>query len=453
VPDQYLDDKGVDIVMAWIEKRGNKFKVRWDTKSVEDRVKRSQSFDTWEEADQYKKKIEYEQSIGVFVEVSKMTFGEYLDHWLKYHGENIAPKTLESYQCEIKNHIKPNLGGQKLAKLSPLDIQEFYSRMRRDGCAEVTRTLIKQYEAQLEAGTKNRLPENRMKQIRANISRAQARLKKMTTDGRGGLSPTSINYQHRIIHKALRQAVQWQMVARNVADAVQPPAKADVNIKYLRREEVNRFISCIKESWYYSIYATAILTGMRQGEILGLRWQDIDFDFGVVRVRQQLQHLSGKGYIFKAPKQKSIRDIPMPLPLNAIFRNAKKVQEHLRNDIYEPKSDKSDNNSTIQTGDDKETKYNEHDLVFCSTSGKPMSRSLITRNLKSQLEKHGFEKTSFHALRHTFATMARAAGVPMEDIQDLLGHADISTTKNMYTHVEIEPLRESIKKLTDYLEM
>lgn len=419
--------------MAWIEKRGKKYRVVWDIGSPENRERRTESFDSPEEADQFKKKVEYELSIGTYIDVSKMTFGEYLDHWLKYAGSKLAPKTLDSYQSEIKNHIKPVLGGIKLAKLAPLHLQEYYARLRTEGKARIRREQIEVLQKQYDAAVKDKLPAKEQKRIQGNLTRAKARLQKMLQEGKGGSSNTTINYHHRIIHKALNQAVKWQMVARNVADAVEAPKPDDVEISYVKRHELDRFIACIKDSAYYAIYMVAILTGMRQGEILGLQWQHIDFETGVIKVRQQLQYIPGQGYSYPKPKQKSIRDIPMPLPLNAVFREVRKEQFRLKG-IY---------------GDE----YEDNNLVFCTPEGRPLSRSLITRNLSSTLEKHGFKHIRFHALRHTFATMARAAGAPMEDIQDLLGHADISTTKNMYTHVELEPLRDSIKKLTQYLDI
>lgn len=407
--------------MAWIEKRGKKHKVYWDVGTPENRERRVASFDTAEEASQFKKKVEYELSIGTHIEISKLTFAEYLDHWIRLHSTKLAPKTLESYQSEIKCHIKPNLGRIKLSKLAPLHLQDYYEHLLKEGRVEVLRN-------QLEI-LQNKNDKN-SKQKSINL---QERISKMTSEGKAGLSPTSVNYQHRIIRKALSQAVKWQMVARNIADAVEPPKKAKVDIQYLGRDEINRFIACIKESPHYEIIATAILTGMRRGEILGLKWQDIDLASGIINVRQQLQHIPGKGYFFKPPKQHSIRNLPMSLPMSAIFRAIRKEQSNYK-EIY------AEN-------------YNDLNLVFCHPDGKPLSAPTITRGFQKLLEINGFTKIRFHSLRHSFATMARGAGVPIEDIQDLLGHADISTTKSMYTHVEIEPLRNSMKKLTDYLEI
>ena len=420
--------------MAYIVKSGKKHKVYWDIGTPEKRERRSESFDTPDEAKQFKLKIEYEQSIGTFINVSKMTVGEYLDHWLNIHGPKIAEKTLESYECEIENHIKPNLGNIKLSKLSPMHIEEYYAKMRKEGKSLVLERRIATYQSVYDAAVKDKLPAKKQKQALANVTRAKARLNKMKTEGKTGLSNTTINYHHRILHKALKQAVKWQNLALNATDAVTPPTPDKVVINYLQRDKVNRFIECVKDSFFYAIYVIAILTGMRQGEILGLKWQDIDFEYGIIRVRQQLKYNKAKGYHFEPPKQHSVRDIPMPLPINAILRKAQKEQAKVKEIFLE--ADKP---------------YNTNNLVFCSEVGQPLNRSRVTRDLKAQLIKYDFEHVRFHALRHTFATMCRAAGVPMEDIQDMLGHADISTTKNMYTHVEIEPLRKSMDKMTEYL--
>ncbi|HHV76528.1 MAG TPA: site-specific integrase [Syntrophothermus lipocalidus] len=318
--------------MARIEKRGKKYRVVWDTGTPDNRKRRIQSFDTFAEAKQFKARIELELSTGTYVEPAQMTFGQYLDHWLALHGDKLAPKTLDSYQCEIKNHIKPHLGSIKLSKLSPMHLQDYYVFMLREG----------------------------------------------KTDGTGGLSPTTVNYHHRLIHKALEQAVKWQMVARNVADAVEPPRPERKQINYLHRDEVNRFINCIKESPDYPIIATAILTGMRRGEILGLRWQDINFEKGLIHVRQQLQYIQGQGYFFKTPKQHSIRDIPMPLPLNAIFRSIRKQQAEIKA-IYEQAARDSC----------KESQYTDLDLVFCRYDGRPLNPSGLTRRFQALLKQHG----------------------------------------------------------------
>jgi len=416
--------------MAWIEKRGKKWRVNWDIGTPENRDRRVASFDTPEEANQFKKKVEYELSTGTYIDVSKMTVGEYMDHWIRLHGDKLEPMTLNSYKHQIKNHIKPRLGKIKLAKLSPLHLVDFYQHELLEGKADVTRT-------RMEKMIKDQGAEQAKKS--RNYKRAEKQLEKMKNEGTAGLSPTSVNYLHRILHKALKQAVKWQMVGRNVADAVDPPPKNKTELSYLHKQHVKAFISLIQDSSDYPIISAAIFTGMRQGELIGLRWQDIDFDHAIIHIRQQIQYLPETGRKPKKPKRGKMRDIPLPLNMNALLRKVKKAQDVIK-EIY----------SEANKKDEQSEKYQDQDLVFCNYSGSPLDGTALTKRFQKLLVENGFEKIRFHSLRHTFATMARAAGIPLEDLQDLLGHADISTTKNMYVHIEIEPLRKSMSKLEEY---
>jgi len=402
--------------MAWIEKRGNKYRVCWDVGTDEERKRRVEPFDSYDDANNFRKKIDYQQSIGIDFEPAKMTFGEYLDHWLNIHKENLKPKTLASYRCEIKNHIKPKLGHIKLTKLTPLQLQSYYTYLTSEGRAEIIRKRISRLDP---------------KDTRA-LKRAEKRLAAMLESNTGGLSASTAIYHHRIIHKALKQAYRWQMVGRNVADAVEPPKAAVKEIEYMKKSQVHKFIEAIKSCADYVVILAAIFTGMRQGELLGLRWKDVDFDRGLIHVRQQSQYLPDRGFYFDDPKQNSKRTIPMPLPLNSALRQVQKDQLRYR---------------SIYLKD-----YKDNDLVFCNPDGSQQDGTALTKRFQRLLEQNGLPKMRFHSLRHTFATMARGAGMNIEDIQDLLGHADISTTKNMYTHIEIEPLQKAMNKLEKYME-
>jgi len=422
--------------MAWIEKRGKKYKVYWDVGTPENRKRRTESFDTPEEADQFKKKIEYETSIGLCFDPSRMTFEEYLDYWLRLHKKNLEPKTEASYRCEIKNHIKPHLGKLKLTKLAPIHLENYYDFIIEDGSAN----LIDRQIEELKEKQKTANPK-RQKHLEKRIAKTQARVEKMREEGKGGLSSTTAKYHHRIIHKALDQAMKWGMVAVNVADAVNPPKVTKKEIEYMKKEQVTKFIDCIKGSPDYPVIAAAIFTGMRQGELLGLKWKNVDLESGIIHVREQLQYIPGRGFFFKPPKQNSIRDIPIPLPLNYIFRQVGKEQDKIK-EIFE----EAEANTPEGKGG-----YNDIDLIFCKPDGGPIDGTKLTKRFQELLAENDFQKIRFHALRHTFATMCRAAGMEIADIQDMLGHADISTTKNMYTHVEIEPLRKAMDKFTEYL--
>lgn len=438
--------------MAWIEKRGNGWRVVWDVGSPESRQRRTEYFDDWEDAVRLRKKIDYETSTGICVDPTKMTVSEYFDHWIKLHEDNLAPKTLSSYKCEIKNHIKPNLGSIKLVKLKPMHLQNYYDHLKKEGRSDLVKRELKKLQEEYDKA----ISEKRNgKPIQNKINKVKQRLDSMKTEGNEGLSPTSINYQQRIIHKALKQAVKWQMIGYNVADAVEPPKPVKKEIGYLKKDQIHKFTACIQKSPEYPIILTAILTGMRQGEILGLRWQDVDFDLGIIHVRQQLQYIPELGYYFKKPKKESVRVIPMPLPLNAVLRNVKKDQQAIKKIFAETKM----NSSVEELKDDNKTDgsknndYNDFNLIFCRYNGSPLDGTGVTKRFQHLLDQNGFPKIRFHALRHTFATMCRAAGMDLSSVQDLLGHADISTTKRMYTHVEIEPLRKAMEMFTDFMEI
>ena len=169
---------------------------------------------------------------GTYFEPSGMTLSEYLDYWLEnYAKPNTSQKTIEGYSYIIQQHLKPSLGNIKILKLQPAHLQEYYVHKLTNG----------------------------------------------KLDG-SGLSAQSVKHQHRLISKALKDAVKWQFLIRNVAEAVTPPKTKKAEMQVWDNEQVKTFLNAAKRSVYYPIYLTATYTGMRRGEVLGLRWQDIDFE-------------------------------------------------------------------------------------------------------------------------------------------------------------------------------
>lgn len=427
--------------MAWIERRRNprtkemKYRVGWDVGTPDKRdIKRSEMFDTWDDANNERIRKEAELLTGTYIDANKITMGEYMAHWLAVHETNLAPKTRKSYALEIKNHIIPKIGSIRLQKLSPLHLQEYYSNLLKSGKRDILVKEIADYVARIpEYEKKHGVKSDPARKMKKRLELKKIALETMDKSGDGGLSVASVLYQHRIIHRALSQAVKWQMVARNVDDAVELPKAVKVELQYMQKNDVTAFIKLIGSAPEYPIVATAILTGMRQGEILGLRRQDVDFEHGVIHVRQQLQYISGEGFSYPPPKRHAMRDIPMMLPLRKIIKDSVKAQDGYRNLL----------------GADE---YNsKDDLVFCQPDGKPWLGTTITKRFQRLCVDNGYLKIRFHSLRHSFATMARGAGMELSDVQDMLGHADIRTTKNIYTHTEIEPLRSAMQKFTDYM--
>ncbi|MBO8170210.1 MAG: site-specific integrase [Thermoanaerobacteraceae bacterium] len=196
-----------------------------------------------------------------------MTFGEYLKYWLEECCKpNQTPNTYESYERNVLKHIVPALGNIHLSKLTPLHLQQFYSRSLQEG----------------------------------------------RLNGKGGLSNKTVLYFHRIIHSALEQAVKWQLVSKNVSRAVEPPKPKKYKPTTLTDTQVLKLLQVAENTPIYIPVLLGISTGMRRGEVLGLMWKDTDLENGVVRVTQSLAPTK-EGLKFIPPKsEKSCRTISLP---------------------------------------------------------------------------------------------------------------------------------------------
>lgn len=260
----------------------------------------------------------------------------------------VKERTWTRHEQVVRLHLKPTLGEIKLLKLTPIDVQEVYVR---------------------------KLDE--------------------------GLSPRSVQIVHTTLHKALKQAMVWSLVSKNVVEAVSPPKPEKKEIRVLSPVEVKRLLKNVRGDRLEAFYVLAVTTGMRQGELLGLKWDDVDFDGGTLRVRRTLW----EGKTTSPKTQKANRSIHLT-------EIAKKTL--LRN---------------LRQG-------NGSEWVFSTNNGTPINcHNLTNRSWWPLLEKVGLPRMPFHNLRHTCATLLLSQGVHPKFVQELLGHADISTTLNTYSHV------------------
>lgn len=279
---------------------------------------------------------------GTFVEPNKVTFNEFLDYWLNEHKKPcLRSTTWDSYETMVRVHIKPSLGSIKLKDLRPDQLQRMYNEKLQSG----------------------------------------------RVDGKGGLSRRTVRYIHTVIHDALDQAVKNGLVARNVSEATSLPPENNKEIQPLNTKQVRSLLEKVREDRLYPVILLAVGTGLRRGELLGLRWQDIDFKKGTLHVRQSLVRIKNRDdgpnktqLIFQEPKtQQSKRVLPIPLDI-----------------LEELKSHKIKVNYEKLRSED----YNDHDLVFCLENGEPLEPRNLTRHFEKLIKQAGLPRIRFHDIRH-----------------------------------------------------
>ena len=308
---------------------------------------------------------------GSYVKPNKVTLGEWLRQWLKdYASMNTTDRTQESYTSIVERHLIPALSRVPLADLQAQHIQSYYA----------------------------------------------GKLEKGRADGKGGLSARSVVYHHRILSKALDYAVKMGMIVRNVADVVQPPRVKRVAMSTLSSEEVIRFLDAARETDYYVFFATLLYTGLRRGELLALRWRNLDLEDGNLTVVETAYKLSNGNYVIKEPKTpQSRRTVTLPSSLVELFKAYLADQELLR----------------IQLG----VSLNADDFVFIRPDGSPINPNAITLAFRRIIKRAGLRDIRIHDLRHTHATLMLRAGVHPKVVSERLGHANIGITLDIYSHV------------------
>lgn len=380
-------------------KRGVSYQVIVSFKSTDGKWKKKWlTAKTRKDAEALRNEFLVKAQEGINIDPKRISFGEYLDKWLNDYGRtNLAPRTLESYISIINNHLKPTLGNIQLARLSPAHLREFYSKSLTEGRKDGKKT----------KGTK--------------------------------LTANTVRHFHRLIHLALNQAVKWELVSRNVADAVDPPKQASEeeeetqDMTFLNEEEIERLLNGIKGTYLYLPAYIAINTGMRMGEVLGLRWKDIDFKRETLTVKQTLQTVNREIKIRPKAKTKgSQRTIDLPKNL---------IQELKKHRLEQKKN-------MLAFG---ELYQKQYDLVCCREDGSPIKSSSFGSYFVSMAKRCGLD-ISFHALRHTHASLLIKAGVHPKVISERLGHSNIGITMDTYGHLMQGMQKEAASRIDDIMQ-
>lgn len=373
-----------------IYKVGNKWKGAIIIGRSEDGKLKRKTFTgkTKEEVQRKMQPILAQIKSGDYIEPSNIKLADWLDTWLTTYKKNVLkPTTYDSYETNIRRHLKPELGHLTLKELNVLHIQQFINQKYEQGASTAL-----------------------LRKIR------------------------------NILHGALKQAIINQLIAKNPVEGVVMPKHSQKEIRVFTKEEEKQFIEALGNDRLATAFKLDLVSGLRKGELLGLTWDCIDLENGIISVKQSLirvknrnKNATKKNKYFVADTTKTVNSKrKVPIPKTAI----EMLKEHKRRQEYEKKL----------AGE----LYQDNNLVFCTALGNRIIPRNAERSFKRIANKAGIHGATIHSLRHTYATRLFELGVPAKTVSELLGHKNVAYTLNIYTHVLPEVKQEAVQKL-DYL--
>jgi integrase len=315
---------------------------------------------------------------GLPADATGWTIGRYADYWLAHvAAPKLRPSTLARYRSLVRQYIAPAVGRKRLPALAPADV--------------------------------------RLLLARATASRTPGR-KGQPEKERPLVSARTVQQIHAVLRAMLNQAMREELVARNVARLVQPPAPDRDEIRPWSDAEARLFLSAVRGHRLSALFVVALGLGLRRGELLGLRWVDVDFTSGQLRVWQTLQRVKGDGVVYGPPKsRRSRRVLTMPAVVVIALRQHRRQQDADR----------------LSAGDS----WTETGLVFTTTTGGHLEPRNLNTTYARLITRAAVRPIRFHDLRHTCATLLLSRGVSPRMVMDVLGHSQISVTMNTYGHV------------------
>ncbi len=317
---------------------------------------------------------------GLPVSNDRITFGQFLDKWLEDSVKpSVRPATYSRYTREVRLHIEPTLGKVKLAKLSPGDIQAL-----------------------------------------------------LNTKLKEGLSPASVRHMHAVIRRALGQAYEWQLVSRNVAKLVRPPRVNRYEAQTLSPAQAAAFLEAVKGDRLEALCTVAMALGLRRGEALAIKWEDVNLEAGTLRVRHTLKNLPGGGWELAEPKSRNSRRT-LGLPQFALAA----LKEHRKRQLEEK----------LRQG----KKWRDHGFVFTSVIGTPLDGDNVYKLFRQLLKENNLPDIRFHDLRHSCASLLLVQGISPRVIMETLGHSQISLTMDTYSHVMPVLMKEAANAMDEII--
>jgi integrase len=340
----------------------------WEARiSLPDGKRKSHYAKTRKEADDWLTEAKQHRNKGLPIVLDERTpLADYLCDWLQTMQTQLRPRTYTRYEETVRLHLLPTLGKTPLARLQPAQVQALY----REKLA-------------------------------------------------AGQSAGSVARLHAVLHKALADALRLGLVQRNVASLAQAPSArrgGSKRAQALTPEQARTFVEAVAGHPLEAFFLLGLTTGMRRGEMLGLRWRDVDLDQGWAEVRQTVQHVNGGGYVFQAPKtERSRRKVPLGALVAAALHHHRVRQ----------------NEERLAVG----RAWVDEDLIFTDAIGCPLNgNSILRRQFQPLLKAAGLPAIRLHDLRHTAATLAAEAGAPIGNVSDMLGHSSAAMTLDTYRH-------------------
>ena len=315
-----------------------------------------------------------------YTQTGKYTVGQWMDEWFEAYAKvKVRPSSHQTYKGYIENHIKPNIGDIPIEKLTSLQLQKFYRLL---------------------------LTEGRVPRIE---SEKQPK----------GLSAKTVRNINQVISSAMDMAVRHKLILSNPTEGCELPKVEHREMKTLPAEQLGAFLREAKESGVYELYYMDLATGLRRGELLGLKWEDIDLANGIIHVRRQVARVDGE-----------VKE--MPLKTKNSYRNISISQDAVAM-LTEMEAHRSS------------------DYVFPSSTGGPISPDSVNNMLHRVLKRAGLPSIRFHDLRHTFATLALQNGVDIKTVSGMLGHFSAGFTLDTYAHVTTSAQKEAAKTMGNVL--
>lgn len=305
---------------------------------------------------------------GNYVDPSRVTLNEFLDRWEGWAATQVSAKTLERYRELAAHHIRPHLGASRIQRLKTVNLAELYGRLQRAK------------------------PEG------------------------AGLAPRTVGHVHRLLHRIFGHAVKWGVILTSPAGAAEPPRVTGSEIEILAPDQIKTVLDALRGRSLYPVAVLGLATGMRRGEIVALRWRDVDFDGGKIRVERSLEQTAA-GLVFKEPKTKAgRRTVSIPPSIVAELR------EHWR--------EQQERRLVLGIG-----RAAPDDLVVPRGDGTPWPPDRLSTTWPQTLARLKLPKVTLHALRHTHVSQLIAAGLDIVSVSRRIGHSNPTVTLGVYAHL------------------